>query len=47
MEVFDALIPESTAHLLAGVGHAPMVEVPQESASLMIAYIETFNGKTK
>jgi pimeloyl-ACP methyl ester carboxylesterase len=47
MEVFDALIPESTAHLLAGVGHAPMVEVPQESASLMIAYIETFNSKTK
>jgi pimeloyl-ACP methyl ester carboxylesterase len=47
MEVFDALIPESTAHLLVGVGHAPMVEVPQESASLMIAYIETFNSKAK
>jgi pimeloyl-ACP methyl ester carboxylesterase len=47
MEVFDALIPESTAHLLVGVGHAPMIEVPRESANLMIAYIERFNNKTK
>jgi pimeloyl-ACP methyl ester carboxylesterase len=47
MEVFDALIPESTAHLLVGVGHAPMVEVPQQSASLMIAHIQRFNIKTK
>jgi pimeloyl-ACP methyl ester carboxylesterase len=47
MEVFDALIPESTAHLFADVGHAPMVEVPQQSASLMIAYIERFSSKTK
>jgi abhydrolase domain-containing protein 6 len=47
MEVFDALIPDSTAHLWPDVGHAPMIEIPQESASLMITYIDDFYSKLK
>jgi abhydrolase domain-containing protein 6 len=47
MEVFDALILDSTAHLWPNVGHAPMIEIPQESASLMIEYIDKFYSKLK
>lgn len=39
MSVFEKLIPNVKTHLWAGVGHAPMIEIPYESAQLMIAQI--------
>ena len=37
--VFEKLIPNSTAHVWSNIGHAPMIEIPYQSAELMIDHI--------
>jgi pimeloyl-ACP methyl ester carboxylesterase len=37
--VFEKLIFNVSAHVWEGVGHAPMIEIPQQSAELMIDHI--------
>jgi len=39
IETFSALIPNVNAHVWPNVGHAPMIEIPQESAALMLAHM--------
>ncbi len=39
IETFSALIPNVSAHVWPNVGHAPMIEIPQESAALMLAHM--------
>ncbi|MEQ5815808.1 alpha/beta fold hydrolase [Marinobacter sp. NFXS11] len=38
-EVFAAAIPDAKLELMEGIGHAPMVEAPEESAELFRAFI--------
>jgi pimeloyl-ACP methyl ester carboxylesterase len=38
-EVFAAAIPNARLELMEGIGHAPMVEAPEESAELFRAFI--------
>lgn len=40
-EVFEQHISNSKVHVWDGVGHAPMIEIPKESAAMMIAHIES------
>ena len=40
IEVFKNLIPSVTTHVWPNVGHAPMVEIPSESAELMLSHIQ-------
>jgi pimeloyl-ACP methyl ester carboxylesterase len=39
IEVFAEKIPNIETHIWPGVGHAPMVEIPNESAMLMLEHI--------
>ncbi|WP_166263342.1 alpha/beta fold hydrolase [Marinobacter caseinilyticus] len=39
-EVFDAEVPRSRVLILDGVGHGPMVEVPEQAAGLVRALVE-------
>ena len=39
-EVFEAAIPNARLELMEGIGHAPMVEAPADSAELLRAFIE-------
>jgi len=39
IDTFSALIPNVSAHVWPNVGHAPMIEIPQESAALMLAHM--------
>ncbi|SNB59141.1 Pimeloyl-ACP methyl ester carboxylesterase [Marinobacter sp. es.042] len=38
-EVFAATIPDARLELMEGIGHAPMVEAPEESAELFRAFL--------
>ena len=38
-EVFDALIPDSRLRVLENVGHAPMIEVPEQTADIYLDFI--------
>jgi len=38
-EVFAAAIPNARLELMDGIGHAPMVEAPAESAELFRTFI--------
>lgn len=38
-EVFAAAIPDARLELMEGIGHAPMVEAPEESAELFRAFL--------
>lgn len=38
-EVFKALIPNAQVHIWPGVGHAPMIEIPSDSAQLMLSHL--------
>ncbi|MCD6586141.1 MAG: alpha/beta hydrolase [Desulfobacteraceae bacterium] len=40
--LFDQLIPHSQVMILEGVGHAPMIEVPEESAKIFMDFIISF-----
>lgn len=40
-EVFASLIPGAKTEIMPGVGHAPMIEVPNDAAAKMLALIET------
>ncbi len=40
IEVFKNLIPSVKTHVWPNVGHAPMVEIPNESAELMLSHIQ-------
>lgn len=40
MEIFAELIPNAKTHLWENIGHVPMVEIPKESAQLMLANME-------
>ena len=40
-EVFDRYIANSKVAILDGVGHAPMVEIPNESAAMLVEHIES------
>ena len=40
IEVFKTLIPAVKTHIWPNVGHAPMVEIPSESAELMLSHIQ-------
>jgi pimeloyl-ACP methyl ester carboxylesterase len=40
IEVFKTLIPSVKTHVWPNVGHAPMVEIPNESAELMLSHIQ-------
>jgi len=37
--VFDRLIPDSEKEILDGIGHAPMIEVPEKTAGLFKAFV--------
>jgi pimeloyl-ACP methyl ester carboxylesterase len=39
-EVFAAAIPDARLELMEGIGHAPMVEAPEESAELFRAFLD-------
>ncbi len=39
--IFDELIPDSQKMILEGVGHAPMIEVPEESAKIYLDFIHS------
>lgn len=43
-EVFAATIPDARLEVMEGIGHAPMVEAPEESAELVRAFI---GGQTR
>ncbi len=45
-EIFEQLIPTSKKVLFDGVGHAPMIEIPEESAKIFVAFIQEASGKT-
>ena len=38
-EIFDQLIPNSKLVVMKGIGHAPMIEVPEEAARLTLDWI--------
>lgn len=40
ISVFEKLIPNATAHIWSEIGHAPMIEIPYQSAELMIDHIQ-------
>jgi len=40
IEAFTALIPNVKGHVWPNVGHAPMIEIPQESAEMMLAHMQ-------
>ena len=40
IEVFKTLIPSVKTHVWPNVGHAPMVEIPNKSAALMLSHIQ-------
>ena len=37
--VFNQLIPNSTVHLFDKVGHAPMIEIPQQLATVINQFV--------
>ncbi len=39
IEAFTALIPNVKSHVWPNVGHAPMIEIPQASAQMMLAHM--------
>ena len=40
IDTFTALIPKASGHVWPNVGHAPMIEIPQQSAALMLAHMQ-------
>jgi len=38
-EVFKALIPNAQVHIWPNIGHAPMIEIPSDSAELMLSHL--------
>lgn len=43
--IFDELIPDSRLVILDGVGHSPMLEVPEKAAGLLAEFIWSINDK--
>jgi pimeloyl-ACP methyl ester carboxylesterase len=43
-KIFDELIPDSRLVVLDGVGHSPMLEVPEISANLLAEFIRSVTG---
>lgn len=41
VEAFKKLIPKANVHIFEGVGHLPMVEIPNESAEVYQAFLST------
>jgi pimeloyl-ACP methyl ester carboxylesterase len=41
VEAFKTLIPSASVHIFDGVGHLPMVEIPNESAEVYQQFLTT------
>ena len=43
-KIFAERIPDSRLKIIDGVGHSPMLEVPETAASLMVEFIQSIRS---
>ena len=45
VEVFEQYLPNSSSFIMEGVGHGPMIERPEESANLVLSFLQSLERK--